>query len=47
MYVTKQTKLLQVHNLIKNKSVEILEASRRIVNTQHVKIPVLANVKIF
>jgi len=36
-----------MHNLIINKSVAILEASKRIVNTQCVKISVLANIKKF
>jgi hypothetical protein len=43
--VTKQTNPLQVDNLITNKSVAILEASRRILNTQCVNVYVLANVK--
>jgi hypothetical protein len=43
--VNKQTNCLQVGNLIKNKSVAILEASRRILNTENVKAYVLANVK--
>jgi len=33
--VIKQTNLLQVDNLIINKSVSILEASRQILNTVH------------
>jgi hypothetical protein len=45
--VTKQANDLQVDNLITNKSVEISEASRIILNTQCVKISVLINVKIF
>jgi hypothetical protein len=36
-----------MNNLIKNKSVAILEASRRILNTKCVKISVLANMKKF
>jgi hypothetical protein len=43
--VTKQTNLLQVDNLITNKSVSNLKASRRILYTQCVKTYVLANVK--
>jgi len=39
--------LFKVDNLITNKSVTILEASRRIVNTQCVKISLLPNVKNF
>jgi len=38
---------LQVDNLITHKSVAILEASRRILNTQCVRTYVLANVKNF
>jgi hypothetical protein len=38
--VTKQTNPLQVDNLITNKFVSILEASRRILNTQCVDISV-------
>jgi hypothetical protein len=45
--VTKQINPLQVHNLVANKSVAILEASRRILNIQYVKISVLTNVKNF
>jgi hypothetical protein len=45
--VSKQTNPLQMDNLITNKPVAISEASRRIMNTQCVKIPVLANLKIF
>jgi hypothetical protein len=45
--ITKQTDTLQVDNLITNKSVAICEASRRILNTQCVKIFVLENVKHF
>jgi len=43
--VTKQINPLQVDNLITNKVVAILEASRRTMNTQCTKISVLANVK--
>jgi hypothetical protein len=46
-YDAKQTTPLQVNNLITNKSVGILEASRRILNTQCVKTSVLANTKNF
>jgi len=42
--VTKQTNSLHVDNLITNKPVAILEASRRILNA-YFKISVLANVK--
>jgi hypothetical protein len=45
--VNKQTKPLQVDDLITNKSLAILEASRRIMNTHCVKISVLANMKNF
>jgi hypothetical protein len=45
--VTKQTNPLQVDNLITNKSMAILEASRSIVNTHCLKTYVLANVKMF
>jgi len=45
--VTKQINPLQVHNLITNRSVAILETSRRIMNTKCVKTSVLANVKHF
>jgi hypothetical protein len=45
--VTKQTNQLQVNNMIKNKFVAVLEASRRILNAHCVKISVLANVKHF
>jgi hypothetical protein len=41
-----QANTLQVDDLITNKSVTILKASR-ILNTHCVKIPVLANVEIF
>jgi hypothetical protein len=44
---TKQTNTLQVDNLITNKCVAIFEASKRVLNTQCVKISVLANVKTF
>jgi hypothetical protein len=42
--VIKQMNPLQVNNLITNKSVAILEASRRIMNTQCFKISVLLSV---
>jgi hypothetical protein len=45
--VTMQTKPLQRDNLITNKYGTILEASRTILNTQCVKIYVLASVKNF
>jgi hypothetical protein len=45
--VYQQINSLQINNLITNKPVALLEASRRILNTQCVKISVLANVKIF
>jgi hypothetical protein len=47
MNVTKQTNILQVVNVIKNKSMAILEACRRIINIQPVRISVLLNVKTF
>jgi len=45
--VTKQTNPLQVDTIITNNCVEILEASRRILNTQCAKIYVPANVENF
>jgi len=45
--ISKQTSLLQVDNLIMNKSVAFLEASRRILNMQCLKISFLENVKNF
>jgi hypothetical protein len=45
--VSKHTNPLQVDNLITNKFVVILEAFRRILTTDQVKISVLPNVKIF
>jgi hypothetical protein len=47
MNVSKQIYLLQVDTFSTNKSVTILEASRRILNTQCDKISVFANVKNF
>jgi hypothetical protein len=42
-----QTNTMQVDNLITNKCAEILQVSRRIMNTQCVQISVLANVEKF
>jgi hypothetical protein len=44
---TMQTNTLQVDDLITNKCMEILEAPRRILNTQCDNISVLPNVKNF
>jgi hypothetical protein len=44
--VTKRTKPLQVDNLITYKFVAILQASRRVLITECVKISVLPNVKL-
>jgi hypothetical protein len=45
--VSKQTNPLQVDELITNKSLAISEASRIILDTDNVKISVLANMKNF
>jgi len=47
MNINKQTNLLQVDDLITNKSMVILGASRWILNIQYVKLSVLANMKHF
>jgi len=44
---TMQTKPLQVHNLTSNKSLAISETSKRILNTKHVRISILADIKNF
>jgi hypothetical protein len=43
--ITEQTNPLQVDNVITNKSLLIYEVSRRIMNTQCVRISVLVSVK--
>jgi len=45
--ITMQTYPLQMDNLITNRSVAIYKASKRILNTQCVKISLLPNVKNF
>jgi hypothetical protein len=44
---SKQTNPLQVDDLITNKSLAIFEASRRIMDTHSVKMPLHANIKHF